>query len=38
MKAKPNYRGGIKPKHNLNSLIKEMIDSDLLLAKKETNF
>jgi GDPmannose 4,6-dehydratase len=27
-----------KPKHNLNSLIKEMIDSDLLLAKKETNF
>jgi len=24
-----------KPKHNLNSLIKEMIDSDLLLAKKE---
>jgi GDPmannose 4,6-dehydratase len=27
-----------KPKHNLNSLIKEMIDSDLLLAKKEINF
>jgi len=26
-----------KPKYNLNSLIKEMIDSDLLLAKKETN-
>ena len=26
-----------KPKHNLNSLIKEMIDSDLLLAKKEIN-
>jgi GDPmannose 4,6-dehydratase len=25
------------PKYNLNSLIKEMIDSDLLLAKKETN-
>ena len=24
-----------KPKYNLNSLIKEMIDSDLLLAKKE---
>jgi GDPmannose 4,6-dehydratase len=24
-----------KPKHNLNSLIKEMIDSDLSLAKKE---
>ena len=27
-----------KPKHNLNSLIKEMIDSDLMLAKKEINF
>jgi len=27
-----------KPKHNLNSLIKEMIDSDLLIAKKEINF
>jgi GDPmannose 4,6-dehydratase len=27
-----------KPKYNLNSLIKEMIDSDLLLAKKEINF
>jgi GDPmannose 4,6-dehydratase len=27
-----------KPKHNLNSLIKEMIDSDLLLAKKEINY
>jgi GDPmannose 4,6-dehydratase len=27
-----------KPKHNLNSLIKEMIDSDLFLAKKEINF
>jgi len=26
------------PKHNLNSLIKEMIDSDLLLAKKEIYF
>jgi GDPmannose 4,6-dehydratase len=26
-----------KPKYNLNSLIKEMIDSDLLLAKKEIN-
>jgi GDPmannose 4,6-dehydratase len=26
-----------KPKYNLNSLIKEMVDSDLLLAKKETN-
>ena len=26
-----------KPKHNLNSLIKEMIDSDLVLAKKEIN-
>ena len=26
-----------KPKHNLNSLIKEMIESDLLLAKKEIN-
>jgi GDPmannose 4,6-dehydratase len=26
-----------KPKHNLNSLIKQMIDSDLLLAKKEIN-
>jgi len=26
-----------KPKHNLNSLIKEMIDSDLSLAKKEIN-
>jgi GDPmannose 4,6-dehydratase len=26
-----------KPKHNLNSLIKDMIDSDLLLAKKEIN-
>jgi GDPmannose 4,6-dehydratase len=24
-----------KPKYNLNSLIKEMIDSDLELAKKE---
>ena len=29
---------GFKPKHNLNSLIKEMIDSDLLIAKKEINF
>ena len=27
-----------KPKYNLNSLIKEMIDSDLLIAKKEINF
>ena len=27
-----------KPKHNLSSLIKEMIDSDLLIAKKEINF
>jgi GDPmannose 4,6-dehydratase len=27
-----------KPKHNLNSLIKDMIDSDLLLAKKEINY
>jgi GDPmannose 4,6-dehydratase len=27
-----------KPKHNLNSLIKEMINSDLLIAKKEINF
>lgn len=27
-----------KPKYNLNSLIKEMIDSDLMLAKKEINF
>lgn len=27
-----------KPKYNLYSLIKEMIDSDLLLAKKEINF
>ena len=26
-----------KPRHNLNSLIKEMIDNDLLLAKKEIN-
>jgi GDPmannose 4,6-dehydratase len=26
-----------KPKYNLNSLIKEMIDSDLVLAKKELN-
>jgi len=26
-----------KPKHNLDSLIKEMIDNDLLLAKKEIN-
>ena len=26
-----------KPKYNLNSLIKDMIDSDLLLAKKEIN-
>jgi len=26
-----------KPKHTLNSLIKEMIDSDLLIAKKEIN-
>ena len=27
-----------KPKHNLNSLIKDMIDNDLLLAKKEINY
>ena len=27
-----------RPKHNLSSLIKEMIDSDLLIAKKEINF
>jgi GDPmannose 4,6-dehydratase len=27
-----------KPKYNLNSLIKDMIDSDLLLAKKENNY
>lgn len=27
-----------KPKYNLNSLIKEMIDSDLMLAKKEINY
>ena len=27
-----------KPKHNLDSLIKEMIDSDLSLAKKEVNY
>jgi GDPmannose 4,6-dehydratase len=27
-----------KPKHNLNSLIKDMINSDLLLAKKEINY
>ena len=27
-----------KPKYNLNSLIKEMIDSDLLLAKREINY
>ena len=26
-----------KPRYNLNSLIKEMIDNDLLLAKKEKN-
>ena len=26
-----------KPKYNLNSLIKEMLDSDLILAKKELN-
>jgi GDPmannose 4,6-dehydratase len=26
-----------KPKYNLNSLIKEMIDSDLVLAKKQLN-
>jgi GDPmannose 4,6-dehydratase len=25
-----------KPKYNLNSLIKEMLESDLLLAKKES--
>lgn len=27
-----------KPKYNLNSLIKDMIDNDLLLAKKENNY
>jgi GDPmannose 4,6-dehydratase len=27
-----------KPKHSLDSLIKEMINNDLLLAKKEINF
>jgi GDPmannose 4,6-dehydratase len=27
-----------KPKYNLNSLIREMIDSDLELAKKELKF
>ena len=26
-----------KPKYNLNSLIKEMLDNDLMLAKKESN-
>ena len=26
-----------KPKYNLNTLIKEMIDSDLILAKKQSN-
>jgi GDPmannose 4,6-dehydratase len=26
-----------KPKHNLSSLIKQMIDSDLIIAKKEIN-
>ena len=26
-----------KPKYNINSLIKEMIDSDLYLARKEIN-
>jgi GDPmannose 4,6-dehydratase len=33
--SKAYNRLRFKPKYNLNSLIKEMIDSDLLLAKKE---
>jgi GDPmannose 4,6-dehydratase len=33
--SKAYNRLRFKPKYNLDSLIKEMIDSDLLLAKKE---
>ena len=35
--SKAYNRLRFKPKYNLNSLIKDMIDSDLLLAKKEIN-